>query len=77
VWPNFSRPGVKVELQQDGANSHINPEDEELQEFLHTMGWQDKIELVTQLVNSPDNVNDLAFFNSLQIDYLDMCLLTP
>jgi hypothetical protein len=36
------------------------------------MGWEDKIELVTQPANSPDtNVNDLAFFNSLQADYYD------
>jgi hypothetical protein len=72
VWPNFDRPSVKVKLQQDGAKSHIDPEDEEWQEFLHEMGWEDKIELVTQPANSPDtNVNDLAFFNSLQSDYYD------
>jgi hypothetical protein len=72
VWPGFHRAGVKVKLQQDGAKSHIDPEDEEWQEFLHEMGWEDKIELVTQPANSPDtNVNDLAFFNSLQAAYYD------
>jgi hypothetical protein len=72
VWPNFDRPSVKVKLQQDGAKSHIDPMDEEWQEFLHEMGWEDKIELLTQPANSPDtNVNDLAFFNSLQSDYYD------
>ena len=39
------------------------------------MGWQDKIELVTQPANSPDtNIIDLAFFNSLQTDYYDYAL---
>jgi hypothetical protein len=40
VWPNFDRPGVKVKLQQDGAKSHIDPMDEEWQEFF--MRWDGK-----------------------------------
>ena len=71
VWPRFNWPRVK-KIQQDVAKSHIQPDDEEWQEFLHEMGWEEKIELLTQPPNLLDtNVNDLAFYNSLQSGYYD------
>jgi hypothetical protein len=65
---------VIIPLQQDGAPSHISPEDEEFQEGLVAFEVQDKILLYTQLANSPDtNINDLGFFHALQSSYHTNC----
>jgi hypothetical protein len=58
----LDRKGVKI--QQDGAKSHILPDDPEWIEAVKETGCQ--ITLVTQPAQSPDlNINDLAFFASI------------
>jgi hypothetical protein len=58
----LDRHGVKI--QQDGAKSHILPDDQEWLEAVEETGCN--ITLVTQPAQSPDlNINDLAFFASI------------
>jgi hypothetical protein len=54
-----------VEIQQDGAKSHINPDNEEWLAAVEATGCN--ISVYTQPAQSPDtNINDLAFFYSIQ-----------
>ena len=58
-----------VRIQQDGAKSHIDPTGVEWKEFTKVLKQEQghAISLFTQPAQSPDaNVNDLAFFNSVQ-----------
>jgi len=66
VWPN-RREGIRtcVTIQQDGASSHIDDNDEEFTVHARNQLW--KIHLLIQPAKSPDlNVLDLSFFRSLQ-----------
>ena len=61
-----------IRIQQDGPNTHIDPEDDEWNQSLEELGVADKILLYTQPANSPDlNINDLGFFRALQSAYLE------
>jgi len=63
-WPT---PIARVNVQQDGAKSHLKPTDEDFNNELEALGLEGKIGLCTQPAQSPDlNINDLGFFNSLQ-----------
>lgn len=68
----YLKNGVKI--QQDGAKSHIRDDDEEWLEAMNTL-WVDyrlKLKLYTQPAQSPDcNINDLAFFRSIQTLYYE------
>ena len=71
-WPSseFFDDDFVINIQQDGASTHIDPKDSLWLEALEEMGLENKIKLVKQPPNSPDtNVNDLGFFNSLQSRY--------
>ena len=62
-WDYLTRRTVCV--QQDGARSHILDNDEEWLEAVELTGCN--IKLYTQAAQSPDlNINDLAFFRSIQ-----------
>lgn len=64
----LERHGVRI--QQDGASSHIDADDPEWLAAVHETGC--KITLETQPANSPDlNINDLAFFRSIQSLYYE------
>jgi hypothetical protein len=66
----LERKGVRI--QQDGAKSHIEPDDEEWLEALEELAPGNKISLFTQCAQSPDcNINDLAFFRSIQCLYYE------
>lgn len=71
-WPaaDYARLPT-IYIQQDGAKSHIDPEeDEEWMEYMETLAVEEKITLYTQPPNSPDtNLNDLGFFAALQARY--------
>ena len=57
-------------IQQDGPNSHIQPDDEQWNAGLRNLGVENKILLYTQPPNSPDlNINDLGFFRALDAAY--------
>jgi hypothetical protein len=61
-----------VRIQQDGAKSHIEPDDEEWLEALEELAPENNITLFTQCAQSPDcNINDLAFFRSIQSLYYE------
>jgi len=65
-----------ITIQQDGASSHISPDDEGWLDALAAGegNWGQRIKLETQPPNSPDlNLNDLGFFRSLQSDYETEC----
>jgi len=65
---SYLNPNKGVIIQQDGAKSHILEDDEEWLEAVEAL--QVNVKLVTQPANSPDtNINDLAFFNSIQSLY--------
>ena len=71
-WPrgNWGRPNCIIRVQQDGAKSHILPDDQLLQLGLQELEIEDKVLLYTQPPNSPDlNINDLGFFRALQSLY--------
>lgn len=56
--------GRSVKIQQDGAKSHIENNDEEWLEAVAELGVN--VHLSTQAAQSPDlNINDLAFFRSI------------
>ena len=64
-WPRTDRLSRKIWIQQDGAKSHINTDDEEFREAIQdqelTAG------LYTQVANSLDvNLLDLVFFRAIQ-----------
>ena len=71
----YNDPNYTIIIQQDGATSHIVPEDEPFRATMEEIGVPEgKIELYTQPANSPDlNLNDLGFFNSLQSAYYQSC----
>ena len=64
-WPKreWNDPAFTITVQQDGATTHIKPEDAILEETLHELEFPaGKIQLYTQPANSPDlNLNDLGF----------------
>ena len=76
-WPTreWQDPAFTITLQQDGATTHIKPEDLILEETLQELEFPEgKVKLYTQPANSPDlNLNDLGFFNALQADYYKEC----
>jgi hypothetical protein len=74
-WPRgeWARPNVIIRVQQDGAPSHINPQDPALLQGLQQLGIHNKVLLYTQPSNSPGtNINDLGFFCALQSEYYKM-----
>ena len=58
-------------LQQDGAKSHLQEDDEVFKaKVMELYGDSNAVKLYTQPAQSPDlNVNDLGFFSSLQSKY--------
>ena len=61
-WP--TRNG-RIQLQQDGAKSHILEDDVEFKEAVAEIGLN--LTVFTQLPNSPDtNILDLGFFRAIQ-----------
>jgi transposase-like protein len=61
-----------VRIQQDGAKSHIDHDDEEWLAALEELAPENNITLFTQCAQSPDcNINDLAFFRSIQSLYYE------
>ena len=61
-----------VRIQQDGAKSHILPDDKEWNKALLELAPGNKITLFNQPTQSPDtNINDLAFFRSIQSLYYE------
>jgi hypothetical protein len=71
-WParDWNKETCIIRVQQDGAKSHLDPDDQQLQEGLQELGIQNKVRLYTQPANSPDvNINDLGFFRALQSLY--------
>ena len=64
-WLWTDRLSRKIWIQQDGAKSHINTDDNEFKEALQDL--EIKVDLYTQAVNSPDvNLLDLGFFRAIQ-----------
>ena len=64
-WPRTDRLSRKIWIQQDGAKSHINTDDNEFKEALQDQ--EINAGLYTQAVNSPDvNLLDLGFFQAIQ-----------
>ena len=62
-WPWTDRLSRKIWVQQDGAKSRINTDDEEFREAIHDQELN--AGLYTQAANSPDvNLLDLDFFLS-------------
>jgi hypothetical protein len=59
---------INIMLQQDGAKSHLQEDDEVFKaKVMEMYGDLNAVELYTQPAQSPDlNVNDIGFFNSLQ-----------
>ena len=65
-WLHLSRTGNGVKIQQDGAKSHIEEDDEEWLQAVKEMGVN--VKLHTQAAQPPDlNMNDLAFFRSVML----------
>ena len=61
-WPQMDRLLRKIWIQQDGAKSHINTDDNEFKEALNAQ--EINAELYTQAANSPDiNLLDLFFLS--------------
>ena len=60
-WPRTDRLSRKIWIQQDGAKSHINTDDEEFRQAIQDQELN--AGLYTQAANSPDaNLLDLGFF---------------
>ena len=60
-WPTSNR---RIQLQQDGAKSHILEDDVEFKEVVDKIGLN--LTMYTQLPNSPDtNILDLGFFRAI------------
>ena len=71
-WPegDWNNQRVQIRIQQDGAKSHIKPDDPQWLEYLDDMNLQQKLTLLTQPANSPDlNHNDLGFFHAIEKAY--------
>ena len=61
-WPMCNR---RIQLQQDGAKSHILEDDVEFKEVVDEIGLN--LTVFTQLPNSPDtNILNLVFFRAIQ-----------
>ena len=61
-WPTCNR---RIQLQQDGAKSHILEDDMEFKEAVDEIGLN--LTVFTQSPNSPDtNILDLGFFRAIQ-----------
>ena len=61
-WPMNNR---RIQLQQDGAKSHILEDDVEFKEVVDRIGLN--LTMYTQSPNSPDtNILDLGFFSAIQ-----------
>ena len=70
IFPATNLDQHRVQIQQDGAKAHILDDDKEWLESVQQTG--NKITLYTQPAQSPDtNINDLAFFNSIQSLYYE------
>ena len=72
AWPrgDWQRPNLIIRVQQDGAPTHIDPDDVLLMQGLQELNMENKVLLYTQPANSPDcNINDLGFFRALQSLY--------
>ena len=64
-WPRTDRLSRKIWIQQDGAKSHINTDDEEFRQAIQDQELN--AGLYTQAANSPDvNLLDLGFFRAIQ-----------
>ena len=64
-WPRMDRLSRKIWIQQDGAKSHINTDNNEFKEALQDQELN--AGLYTQAANSPDvNLLDLGFFRAIQ-----------
>ena len=64
-WPRTDRLSRKIWIQQDGAKSHINTDDQEFREAIQDQELN--AGLHTQAANSPDvNLLDLGFFRAIQ-----------
>ena len=67
-WP---RNNTRIQLQQDGAKSHILEDDVEFKEAVQQIGLN--LTVFTQAPNSPDtNILDLSFFRAIQ-SFNDAC----
>ena len=65
-WPRTDRISEKIWIQQDGAKSHINTDDEEFREAIQDQELN--AGLYTQAANSPDvNLLDLGFFERFRV----------
>ena len=65
-WPQMDRLSRKIGIQQDGAKSHINTDDNEFKEALQDQ--EINAGLYTQAANSPDvNLLDLGFFKLFRV----------
>ena len=61
-WPTNNG---RIQLQQDGAKSHILEDDKEFKEVVDKIGLN--LTMYKQLLNSPDtNILDLGFFRAIQ-----------
>jgi hypothetical protein len=63
-----------VKIQQDGAKSHIPDNDKEWLDAIQSIydEYKLKIQIYTQPAQSPNtNINDLAFFRSIQTLYYE------
>ena len=64
-WPQTDRLSRKIWIQQDGAKSHINTDDEEFRQAIQDQELN--AGLYMQAANSPDvNLLDLGFFRAIQ-----------
>ena len=64
-WPWTDRLSRKIWIQQDGAKSHINTDNEDFREAIQDQELN--VGLYTQAANSPDvNLLDLGFFRAIQ-----------
>ena len=67
-WPMRN---ARIQLQQDGAKSHILEDDMEFKEVVDEIGLN--LTMFTQSLNSPDtNILDLGFFRAIQ-SFNDNC----
>ena len=65
-WPQADRLSRKIRIEQDGAKSHINTDDEEFREAIQDQELN--AGLYTQAANSPDvNLLDLGFFERFKV----------
>ena len=71
-WPRgeWARTTFIIRVQQDGAKSHIDPDDMLFQQGLEELDIENNVLLYIQPANSPDlDINDLRFFRAQQSVY--------